>query len=178
MSLGHVLLGLLVPGDRHGYDLKRSYDVRFPAARPLASAQVYTALAKLARDGLVVAGAPERAGGPDRTAYALTEQGRAELARWLEDIEPPSPYVSNPLAVKVTLALLTSGEQAASAYLRRQRAAHLERMRDYTRLKTSPDASRAEVLAADYALEHLNADLRWIDSALTRTTALTKELTA
>lgn len=178
MSLGHVLLGLLVPGDRHGYDLKRSYDSRFPAARPLASAQVYTALGKLARDGLVVAGDPERAGGPDRTAYALTPQGREEFARWLEEIEPPSPFVANPLAVKVTLALLTSGEQTARAYLRRQRAAHLERMRDYTRLKTSPDARLAEVLAADYALEHLNADLRWIDNALARATALTEEITA
>ncbi len=178
MSLGHVLLGLLVPGDRHGYELKRSYDSRFPAARPLASAQVYTALGKLTRDGLVEPGARERAAGPDRTAYTLTDQGRTEFGRWLEEIEPPSPFVSNPLAVKVTLAVLTSGEQAARSYLRRQRAAHLERMRDYTRLKTSPTASLAEVLAADYALEHLDADLRWIDNALTRATALTQELTA
>lgn len=44
--------------------------------------------------------------------------------------------MANPLAVKVTLAVLTSGEQAARAYLRRQRAAHLERLRDRTRLKT------------------------------------------
>ncbi len=178
MSLGHVLLGLLVPGDRHGYELKQSYDARFPAARPLASGQVYAALSRLTRDGLVVPGAPERAGGPDRTAYALTEVGRAEFARWLDEVEPPSPFVANPLAVKVTLAVLTSGEQAARAYLRRQRAAHLQRMREYTRLKTSPDVSLAGVLAADYALEHLDADLRWIDNALTRATALTKELTA
>jgi DNA-binding PadR family transcriptional regulator len=177
MSLGHVLLGLLVLGDRHGYELKRAYDVRFPAARPLASAQVYAALVRLTRDGLVVPWSRERAGGPDRTTYALTEGGRAEFARWLEEVEPPSPFVANPLAVKVTLAILTSGEQAARAYLRRQRAAHLERMREYTRLKTSPDVSLKEVLAADYALEHLNADLRWIDNALTRAAALTEEIT-
>lgn len=36
MSLGHVLLGLLADEERHGYDLKRQYGVRFPAARPLA----------------------------------------------------------------------------------------------------------------------------------------------
>lgn len=178
MGLGHVLMGLLVEGERHGYELKRSYDTRFPAARPLASAQVYTALGKLTRDGLVVPGTPERAAGPDRTAYALTGEGRTEFVRWLEEIEPPSPFVANPLAVKVTLAVLTSGEQAARAYLRRQRTAHLERMRDYTRLKTTADASLAQVLAADYALEHLDADLRWIDNALTRATAFTEEITA
>lgn len=51
-------------------------------------------------------------------------------------------------------------------------------MRDDTRLKTSPDVSLAEVLAADYALEHLNADPRWIENALRRATALTEEITA
>lgn len=178
MSLGHVLMGLLVPGQQHGYELKRSYDSRFPAARPLASAQVYTALGKLARDGLVVPGTPERAGGPDRTAYALTDTGRTEFTRWLAEIEPPSPFVANPLAVKVTLALVTSGEQTARTYLRRQRAAHLERMRHYTRTKTAPGTSLAEILAADYALEHLDADLRWIDNALARATALTQEIRA
>jgi DNA-binding PadR family transcriptional regulator len=178
MSLGHVLLGLLLPGDRHGYELKRAYDSRFPAARPLASAQVYAALVRLARDGLVVPAGRERAGGPDRLTYALTDDGRAEFETWLEEVEPPSPFVSNPLAVKVTLAILTSGEAAARAYLRRQRAAHLARMREYTQVKTAPGTSLTEVLAADYALEHLDADLRWIDNALARAAALTKEITS
>jgi DNA-binding PadR family transcriptional regulator len=178
MSLGHVLLGLLVPGDRHGYELKRAYDGRFPAARPLASAQVYAALVRLARDGFVVPAGRERGGGPDRLTYAVTDDGRAEFENWLEEVEPPSPFVSNPLAVKVTLAILTSGAATARAYLRRQRAAHLGRMREYTQLKTAPGASLTEVLAADYALEHLDADLRWIDNALARADALTREITA
>ncbi|NAZ84540.1 PadR family transcriptional regulator [Kineococcus indalonis] len=177
MSLGHVLLGLLVPGERHGYELKRHYDARFPAARPLASAQVYATLARLARDGFVQQQEPERVGGPDRTAYALTAEGRAELQRWLEEVEPPSPFVANPLAVKVTVAVLIAGGDAARDYLHRQRAAHLERMRVYTRTKTAPGAALTEVLAADYALEHLNADLHWIDTALARVAALTEEIT-
>ncbi len=176
MSLGHVLLGLLVPGQRHGYELKRTYDVRFPLARPLASAQVYATLARLARDGFVAAGGTERVGGPDRIAYVLTPQGQAELRRWLEEVEEPSPFVSNPLAVKVTLAALTSGDDAARGYLRRQREAHLIRMREYTRIKSDPATGLAQLLDADYALEHLNADLTWIDNALARVRALTEEL--
>src|SRR3954467_4777823 len=149
MSLGHVLLGLLVPGNRHGYELKRAYDGRFPAARPLASAQVYAALVRLARDGLVVPAGRERAGGPDRLTYALTDDGRAEFENWLEEVEPPSPFVSNPLAVGgaparparwgrrgggggAPRAPPPRGAAAPRAYLRRQRAAHLARMREYT----------------------------------------------
>jgi hypothetical protein len=84
--------------------------------------------------------------------------------------------VANPLSTKVTVALLVGDEERAVDYLRRQRAAHLERMRHYTQAKTDPTASVHEVLAADYALSHLDADLRWMDTALERVGALKKEL--
>lgn len=175
MSLGHVLLGLLADGERHGYELKKQYDVRFPAARPLAAKQVYATLDRLLRDGLVVPGTTERVSGPERTAYAMTPPGRAELDRWLADVEPPDPFVSNPLEAKVTLALLVADADTASSYLRRQRAAHLQQMREHTRAKTAPGAPLARVLAADYVLNHLDADLRWIDIALARVAALAEE---
>ena len=177
MSLHYVLLGLLAVDDRHGYELKQLYDKQFPQARPLASAQIYSTLSRLAKAGHVEQGTAERAGGPDRIPYSLTEAGRVELIRWLEEVEPPSPFVANPLAVKVTIAALISGEVAAGTYLQRQRAVHLARMRQYTRIKTDPGSSLAVVLAADYAIEHLNADLHWIETAMARISALTKEIT-
>ena len=176
MSFSHVVLGLLADGERHGYELKRQYDAHFPAARPLAPAQVYMTLARLERNGLVAPGPVERAGGPDRTLYAMTPAGRAELDQWLADVETPAPFVANPLSTKVTLALLAADAGTATDYLRRQRAAHLTRMREYTRVKTDPDSSPARVLAADYALNHLDADLRWIDTALDRVSALSEEI--
>ena len=106
----------------------------------------------------------------------MTPAGRHELEAWLAEVEAPTPFVSNPLAVKVTLALLVAGDDAAAGYLQRQRAAHRERMREYTRVKTDPDTSLAGVLAADYALNHLDADLRWIDTALARVASLSEEL--
>ena len=176
MALAHVILGLLAGGERHGYDLKRQHDTRFPLARPLPAAQVYATLDRLHRDGLVAPGAVVRSGGPDRTAYGVTPAGRAELDRWLDEVEGPEPHVTSPLAVKVTLALLVAGDDAATDYLRRQRAAHLVRMRELTRAVTDPATPIAAVLAADYALDHLDADLRWIETALSRVTAYSEEL--
>lgn len=170
------MLGLLSRGQRHGYDLKREHDLRFPAARPLAFGQVYTTLERLHRHGLIGPVAVQRAEGPDRTVYEVTEAGQAELATWLGDVEPPSPFVANPLSTKVTVALLVGDTGTARDYLRRQRAAHLDRMRHYTQVKTDATSSMHEVLAADYALSHLDADLRWMETAEQRVTTLNKEI--
>ncbi|WP_420795259.1 hypothetical protein [Janibacter hoylei] len=60
------------------------------------------------------------------------------------------------------------GPDAAATYLRRQRAAHLERMRSLTRDKREAKGDLHRVLAADYALSHLDADVRWMEDALER----------
>ncbi len=176
MSLDHVLSGLLVAGDRHGYDLRRQYLQRFPLDRPVAAAQVYATLERLVRDGRVEPVARERVGGPDRVLYALTADGRAALDRWLGEVEPADAFVANPLSAKVTIALLVADATSARQILRRQRDSHLSRMRDFTRLKTDPGSTLQQVVAADYALDHLDADLRWIDTTVDRVTALAKEI--
>jgi DNA-binding PadR family transcriptional regulator len=176
MSTGHVLLGLLATGERHGYDLKREHDDRFPESRPLAFGQIYATLDRLQKRGHVVAVDVERAEGPDRTIFALTPEGRTELNAWLAETEVPFPFVANPLAIKATIALLIANDEAATEFLRRQRAVHLDQMRAYTRAKTELGASIAAQLAADYAIAHLDADLRWLETALSRINALAKEV--
>ena len=165
-------MGLLMAGDRHGYDLKKEHDERFAGARPLAFGQVYATLQRLERQGHIEAVEIERVDGPDRTVYRLTDLGRADLDLWVSEVEPPAPFVANPLATKATIAFLIGDADQAADYLRNQRNAHLERMREYTRVKTEPATPMPEVLAADYAIAHLDADLRWLDTALDRITAL------
>ncbi|MHC0433071.1 PadR family transcriptional regulator [Streptomyces sp. O3] len=177
MSTRHVLLGLLATDPGHGYDLKRRHDERFPQARPLAYGQVYTTLQRLVRDGLAEVDGTEADGGPERTRYRATAEGERELADWLGRVAPPAPFVTNEIFAKVVVAILTSGADPA-AYLRDQRAAHKARMRELTAVKAVPGADLATVLSADYALQHLDADLRWMHSTAGRLTALTQEITA
>ncbi|SCE66125.1 PadR family transcriptional regulator [Micromonospora tulbaghiae] len=168
MSTSHVLLGLLAAGPRHGYELKRAHDERLPRARPLAFGQVYATLARLHRDGLVAPAGQERDGGPDRTAYALTDDGRAALDHWLGTVEPPMPYVTSTLFAKVVVALLVADAGQARDCLIAQRRAHTQRLRELTALKTAPGARLDEVIAADFAIAHLDADLRWLHTTLDR----------
>jgi hypothetical protein len=54
----------------------------------------------------------------------------------------------------------------------------MERMRELTALKTAPDADLSTVLAADYALAHLDADVRWMTTTSARIDTLTAEVNA
>jgi DNA-binding PadR family transcriptional regulator len=174
MSTPQILLALLAERPKHGYELKREHDERLPGAKPLPYGQVYSTLQRLERDGFVAVAEVVQEGGPERTLYELTEKGAERMRAWLAETEPPLPYVGGALFARVVMALVVGGD--ARAGLDRQRAAHLERMRELTRAKTVPDASAAEVLAADYALFHLDADLRWMELAVHRLADLTKEI--
>lgn len=180
MPTSHALLGVLASqGERHGYELKREYDQRLPGVRPLAFGQLYTTLARLVRTGLIAEAGHQRAGGPERVAYRLTDEGRDELNTWLRQVVEPSPHVSSELFLKVIVALLaTSDESVARAYLDAQRAKHLEHMRVLTEVKTAGRASIAEVTAADYLLTHLDADVRWMATTLTRIAQIRMEVIA
>lgn len=174
MSTPNILLGLLTERPKHGYELKREHDERLPGVKPVAYGQIYSTLQRLERDGLVTVADTVQEGGPERTVYELTPSGAGRVKDWLAEVEPPAPFVSGSLFARVVIALVARTE--ADGYLERQRAAHLERMRELTAQKASRTATTAEIIAADYALLHLDADLRWIETTALRLNALQKEI--
>jgi DNA-binding PadR family transcriptional regulator len=164
MSVPLTLLGLLEREPSHGYDLKRDYDAYFGRGKQLPFGQVYSTLGRLARDGKVTAGNAEPGDGPERKRYVITEAGRTEVDAWLGAPVEPEPHLQTVLFAKVALALMLG--KPAEAYLDRQRAAHLARMQELTRLKRS--GPLVDALLADHALYHLEADLHWIDLTTAR----------
>jgi DNA-binding PadR family transcriptional regulator len=173
MSVPLTLLGLLERAPSHGYDLKRDYDAFFGRGKQLPFGQVYATLGRLARDGKVSAGDAEPGDGPDRRRYVITDTGRLEVDTWLADPVEPEPHLQTVLFAKVTLALMLG--KPAEAYLNTQRGAHLRRMKELTELKrTGP---LVDVLLADHALFHLEADLRWIDLTSARLNELAEAVT-
>jgi DNA-binding PadR family transcriptional regulator len=164
MSVGQTFLGLLEGQPRHGYDLKRVYDERFSPPRPLQYGQVYATLSRLLRQGLVEVDAVEPGGGPERKRYAITGAGVTDVQTWLSEPERPEPYLQNVLYTKVVLALLT--KRSAEEILDVQRQEHLRMMRELTARKTGGDLS--DQLICDFALFHLEADLRWLEVTAAR----------
>lgn len=165
MAVGTTLLGLLQGQPAHGYELKRAYDEHFGGDRPLAYGQVYSTLARLLKNGLVEeAGTESGDGGPDRKRYAITEDGVADVDRWLATPETPAAYLQSALYIKVVLALMSG--RPAHEILDTQREAHLATMRDLTRRKAGGDL--VDQLVCDHALFHLEADLRWLELTAAR----------
>jgi DNA-binding PadR family transcriptional regulator len=168
MNVPLTLLGLLEREPSHGYDLKRDYDAYFGRGRPLSFGQVYATLARLTRDGKVVAGEAEPGAGPDRKRYVITEAGATEFETWLAEPVKAEPHLQTILFAKVVLALMLG--RPADRYLDTQRGAHLQRMRELTELKHSGEL--VDGLLADHGLFHLEADLRWMDMTAARLSAL------
>ena len=167
-----ALLGLLERESSYGYDLKRDYDSYFGRGKPLPFGQVYSTLGRLARDGKIIAADAEPGAGPDRKRYVITEDGASELEVWLAEPVEPDANLQSVLFVKVVLALMS--DRSAEEYLDRQRAVHLQRMRELTELKRTGDL--VDALLADHGLFHLEADLRWIDLTSSRLSALAAEV--
>lgn len=173
MNIPCTLLGLLEPEPSHGYELKRAYDQRFGQDKPLPFGQVYATLGRLERDGRVEVQGTEHGSGPERKRYAITSEGVTALEQWLGEPEAPEPHLQSVLFAKVVLALVSG--RPADRFLDAQRAAHMARMRELTAVRRAVGLGRA--LLADYALFHLEADLRWIDMTESRLDQLTAEVT-
>ena len=81
MSVRHTLLALLSEGPKYGRQLREEFEARTGGAWPLNAGQMYAALRRLERDGLVESGDTGTAG--PRREFRITSDGAAELAAWL-----------------------------------------------------------------------------------------------
>ena len=164
MSVPLTLLGLLERGPSHGYDLKRDYDAYFGRGRPLRYSQVYATLSRLARDGKAVAGPVEQGAGPERRRYIITDEGVADVEKWLAEPVPPEPDLQSELFAKVVLAL--HARQAGRQLPRRPAGG--APAADARAHRVQRQGGTLDVLLADHALYRLEADLRWIDHTAAR----------
>lgn len=156
------LLALLEEREQHGYDLMQALSDRFGGTYVPSAGTVYPRLAKLEEEGLVTKRSDGR-----RTVYAITDEGRAELAarrRELDGIEEEVGDSVRRLAdeVRATVgdamrSLRADLAAATSAAGARDDGAHLDE-------RSSADdprrASRGRLEKADVHLTDFRAQVR------------------
>ncbi|GAB3438801.1 PadR family transcriptional regulator [Actinophytocola sediminis] len=167
MSIKYGLLALLERAPMYGYQLRAEFERSTGATWPLNIGQVYTTLSRLHRDGLV-----EETGEADaqgKVVYQLTDEGRAELARWFTTPVTQDDRPRDELAIKIALAVTTPGVDAPSV-IQAQRTATVRHLQELTRLKLTADqdADTAWLLVLDSMIFRAEAEVRWLDHSETR----------
>jgi DNA-binding PadR family transcriptional regulator len=163
MSIRHGLLALLSHQPMYGYQLRSTFEQTTGATWPLNIGQVYTTLARLERDGLVEeTGGTGAEDGGQRT-YALTPEGRVEVARWFTTPVKREERPRDELAIKLALALVVPDVDVQQV-ISRQRTATVRTLQEYTRLKTQagPD-DLAWLLVLESLIFQAEAEVRWLD---------------
>ena len=152
----------LLAGERgYGYELKQALQQEFGDLLPAMNAgQIYSTLARLERDGLVV-GEGVEGDGRRKRVYELTDVGRTELARWI-DTPVPGARLKDEFFMK--FVVVTSSRLAEPpALLERQRREYLQSLRDLDALLATDGKGLAAELLVEGALLHAKADLEWLD---------------
>jgi PadR family transcriptional regulator AphA len=85
-----VLLGLLMSGPKHGYDLFQQYENELGDVWQIGRSQLYALLKQLEEANLVTVETELQANRPARKVYSLTADGRQAFLAW---VQAPSPYL-------------------------------------------------------------------------------------
>jgi PadR family transcriptional regulator, regulatory protein AphA len=162
------VLGLLVGGERSGYDLEQLARGSVGYFWAPARSQIYAVLPRLVAAGLAEPLDLVQGRGPAKRLYRITAAGRDAIERWLED-GPIGPEPDrNLLLLKVFFGELMRPE--------RLREQILERRLEAEQLKAELSAIEAEAadrgstntfaaLTRRYGNEWADAVIRWADFA-------------
>ncbi|TLF73617.1 PadR family transcriptional regulator [Nocardia cyriacigeorgica] len=137
MALEHALLVSLTERAGSGYELARRFDKSIGYFWSATHQQIYRVLRRMEESGWLHSESVAQEGRPDKKVYAVSEAGRAELARWIA--EPTEPERErNEFFVKVRAAaygdldaLLTEVARRRDEHLRQLELYRLIEKRDF-----------------------------------------------
>ena len=156
-----LFLALLAGERGHGYELRQALQQEFGDLLPALNAgQIYSTLARLERDGLVL-GQDVAGDSRGQRVYELTEAGRAELARWI-DTPVPGTRLKDEFFMKLAV-VASAGLADPRTVIEGQRREYLQSLRDLDALLAANGKGATAELLVEGAMLHLNADLEWLD---------------
>lgn len=165
-----MLLGLLLRGSRHGYDLNRAIHAHGVIYADLKKANVYYLLSRMAEQGLVMMHSEASAHGPrgEKLVYTITDAGRQRFSELLRLVLQTYDSMHSGLEVAVVLLDTLSAAEAIDLLEERRRnaVARANAISDQFDFDTKRPLPVA--LAADHLLSTVEAEIAWIDRALRR----------
>jgi PadR family transcriptional regulator, regulatory protein AphA len=164
--LRHGLIGLLArEGPLTGYELTKAFDRSVNFVWHAVQGQIYPELSRLAAAGLI----RQTSTGPrGAKRFEATEEGIAELRRWITDVEP-ARGVRNETLLRVFFAYLVDPAEA-EAFLRREADEYRRRLAILEEFAAEPPpatpSERASRLTVDAGVRSLKAAIEWAEAAI------------
>lgn len=174
MSLAHAILTALNERPASGLELAHRFDRSIGYFWPATHQQIYRELAKLDRDNLIEQVAAEGGRGGKRT-YAILDEGRDELRRWMLSAEDPK-HIKDALMVRVRSSATLGGDLLPE--IRRHRDIHAKQLAEYEEIEqrdfrgTLSETRRRQYLVLQWGLHLQKARIDWADAAISQLEAL------
>ncbi|MCG3140773.1 MAG: hypothetical protein HDKAJFGB_01896 [Anaerolineae bacterium] len=177
MSVRHAVLGLLAQRPRHGYELHAAFEAVVGGAQnwDVKPAQIYTTLARLEENGLVVKDSVAQDGGPEKRVYAITEEGRSALRAWYQ-AAVEREHQRDEFFIKLMLCL-GAGASDPQQIIQVQRGKLYQDLHAVTVQRTRLNAryELARILLLDKTIMYLEADLRWLEMIQARLSEIERQ---
>ena len=168
----YAILGGLEKGPKTGYDLKKMLEqVRYQFWNE-SYGQIYPTLRKLVSNEWATMEVEEQEGAPDKKIYTITDEGRAELERWLR--QPASDFsMRDEVVLRLDL-----GANASPAFLQGMLELLVDQCND--RLETleselddqEQDINTFEQMSAEWTRAYLEARREWAGGCIERIAAM------
>jgi DNA-binding PadR family transcriptional regulator len=166
MSMAHAILGVLVEGECHGYQIAATLAERIENG-PYNTGQVHQALERLEAQGMVVSRADDSVNRV-RRLFALTAAGRQEFFAWLKRPVAVARPVRDEVVVKVVFLGRYEPERLR-VLLEERRREHVQRLAYLQRRPKSEQGKTLDIgerLARDAFRFREEAELRWVEHCL------------
>lgn len=159
-----LLLGLLRHNQMHGYQLHEFINNNLASCSDLKKPTAYHLLDKMEKYGWLISSADDDSSRPTRKIYQITAEGETNFQRLLRD--NLSSYAGATFSNNIGLAFMDalSGEEIRKLLEERR----LMLMVELNTMREVPPHSGSMGLIIEHQLHHLESELGWLDSVMTR----------
>lgn len=175
MPLEHAILAFIEYQPMSGYDLKKFFDVSVAHFWSATQSHIYKSLEGLEKKGWAEARVIQQDGKPNRKEYQITDEGRAELRRWMVTPLPMEP-VREASLIQIFFSHFSSNEEIAALLETRMQEIreHLYILRTSAQAAINENAQRISIerarqlwqITLDFGIDYYEFELAWYEKTL------------
>lgn len=170
MPLEHAILAFIQYQPISGYDLKKFFDVSVAHFWSTTQSHIYKSLDGLEKKGWAVAHTIQQDGKPNRKEYHITDQGHAELHRWMTT-PLPVELVRKATLIQVFFSHFSSNDEIAGLFEIRinEIRAQIHALKTVAQTAIDENSKRIGIerarqlwqITLDYGIEYYEFELAW-----------------